>query len=109
MKEAREHYTAEEEAIIASGWVAGDSIVEIAERLGRTPGSVAAYASKNGYISSWSVGTTVADRIGERALVEGWRPSRIARQYGLKVAVVERLIVRARRIVETGYALPEAA
>lgn len=62
MRKAREHYTEAEDAVIAVGWAAGDSVVEIAERLGRTPGSVAAYASKHGLISHWSLGTTVAAR-----------------------------------------------
>ena len=43
--------------------------------------------------------SALPDRVSER-LEEGWRPSRIARQYGLRVEVVERHAVLEQRALE---------
>lgn len=51
--------------------------------------------------------SSLPDRLSER-LEEGWRPSRIARQYGLRVEVVERHAVIERRALEAAAASAKA-
>lgn len=99
MNDGSKQYSDEEDAMLVAAWARGDSVEEIALALGRSRSSVQTRASNVGLKSPTWIMSSLPDRLSER-LEEGWRPSRIARQYGLRVEVVERHAVIERRALE---------
>jgi hypothetical protein len=99
MMDGARQYSDEEDAVLVAAWARGDSVEEIASALGRSRSSVQTRASNVGLKSPTWIMASLPDRLSER-LEEGWRPSRIARQYGLRVEVVERHAVIERRALE---------
>lgn len=99
MMDGAKQYSDEEDAMLVAAWARGDSVEEIALALGRSRSSVQTRASNVGLKSPTWIMSSLPDRLTER-LEEGWRPSRIARQYGLRVEVVERHAVIKRRALE---------
>jgi hypothetical protein len=96
MMEGARQYSESEDAALVAAWARGDSVEEIAAALGRSMSSVQTRASNVGLKNLTWIMSALPDRVSER-LEEGWRPSRIARQYGLRVEVVKRHAALERR------------
>ncbi|SMC32640.1 hypothetical protein SAMN06297251_10160 [Fulvimarina manganoxydans] len=95
-------YTEAELALLAERWGAGDSADEIALAMGRTTGAIASAASKRGFVGAASLGEAAVELIVERA-AGGWSPTRLARQHGVHVAVILRVLaLDARRQAGAG-------
>lgn len=108
MKDGKMQYSESEDAALAAGWARGDSVEEIAATLGRSLASVQTRASNVDLKSPTWIMSSLPDRLSGR-LEEGWRPSRIAREYGLRVEVVERHAVIERRALEAAAEHAKAA
>ncbi len=87
-------FSGEEDREIARRFAAGESIEGIAEGVGRSYAATTTYMTRTGLVGRKGLGHGVRERILER-IAEGWRPSRVARQHGLRVEVVERIVVEA--------------
>lgn len=99
MMDGAKQYSDEEDAMLVAAWACGDSVEEIASALGRSRSSVQTRASNVGLRNLTWIMSALPDRVSER-LEEGWRPSRIARQYGIRIEVIERHAVLERRALE---------
>lgn len=108
MNDGARQYSDEDDALLATAWARGDRAEEIAAALGRSLSSVQTRASNVGLKNLTWIISALPDHVSER-LEEGWRQSRIARQYGLRVEVVERDAVLERRALEAEAAKAKTA
>ncbi len=87
-------FSGDEEQEIARLFAIGSSVEQIADATGRTSTSIGTHLTRLGLVGRKGLSHGVRDRVLER-IASGWRPSRIARQHGMRVEVVERIVVEA--------------